>query len=199
MENLEIVNGNLGARGFISCIAGDRHEAAIAALTIIGGGSVGIGGSLTVKETGLAEELKGRGNDVYWHWLSGNEAKFGAGLADYYVCSANAVTEDGRIILSDGSGNRVAGLSFGPKNAILIVGKNKIVKNVEEGLKRIRSGICAGANAKRLGLSTPCAKGLPCSECTPAETICSVTAVFDRPSRGLKNTYVILVGENLGL
>ena len=177
----------------------DGQSALEAALGIIGGGSVGIGGSLTVKELGLYEALKERGNAVYWHWTDGTAAKARAAAADYYVCSANAVTRDGVIALTDGSGNRIAALSSGPRNAILVIGSNKIVADGREAFMRMRSAGCAGANAKRLGLHTPCAEYGECDDCASPERICSVTAFFERPSKGLENTYVILVDRNMGL
>lgn len=166
---------------------------------MIGSRSVGIGGSLTVEQLGLYEALRQRGNTVYWHWKDGVEAKSGAATAEFYVCSANAVTRDGIIVLTDGSGNRISALAFGPQNALIIVGRNKIVADVGAAFARIRSAECAGANAKRLGLSTPCADLGKCDDCASPQRICSVTALFERPSGGLKNTYVIVVDGDLGL
>ena len=110
-----------------------------------------------------------------------------------------AMVCEGVIALTDGSGNRISALSFGPRNAILIIGKNKIVADEREAVMRIRSAECAGANAKRLGLHTPCAEFGQCDDCASPERICSVTAFFERPSKGLENTYVILADCNLGL
>lgn len=199
MENLEFVNQNLNRRGFKSCIVPGAHEALTTALGIIGSCSVGIGGSLSVEQIKLYDELKQRGNAIFWHWRDGAAAKIQAARADFYVCSANAVTADGIIFLTDGSGNRISALSFGPKNAILIIGKNKIVGDGREAVMRIRSAECAGANAKRLGLHTPCADLGECDDCASPERICRVTAFFERPSNGLENTYVILADCNLGL
>ncbi len=199
MENLEFVNQNLNRRGFKSCIVPGAHEALTTALGIIGSCSVGIGGSLSVEQIKLYDELKQRGNAVFWHWRDGAAAKIQAARADFYVCSANAVTADGIIFLTDGSGNRISALSFGPKNAILIIGKNKVVGDGREAVMRIRSAECAGANAKRLGLYTPCADLGECDDCASPERICRVTAFFERPSNGLENTYVILADCNLGL
>lgn len=199
MENIELVNTNLARRGFISCVVPDGQEAVRVALGIIGAGTVGIGGSLSVREIGLAEKLREQGNAVYWHWDGDASAKERASRADYYVCSANALTRDGIPVLTDGSGNRVSALSCGPRNAILIIGKNKIVEGLRDAFLRIRSAGCAGQNARRLGLHLPCADLDECDDCTSPDRICSVTAFFERPSRGLENTYVILVDKNLGL
>ena len=199
MENLEYINERLNRRGFKSCVVPDVSSALGEALKIIGSGSVGIGCSLTVQELELYENLKKQGNTVYWHWKDGASAKREAAVADFYVCSANAITREGVIALTDGSGNRISALSFGPRNAILIIGKNKIVADEREAVMRIRSAECAGANAKRLGLHTPCAEFGQCDDCASPERICSVTAFFERPSNGLENAYVILADCNLGL
>jgi L-lactate utilization protein LutC len=188
----------LEANGFKCLVAEDEEDACGKALSLIGGGSVGIGGSVTVQQIGLYERLLENGNAVYWHWKSGPQAKKQAMVADYYVCSANAVTEDGCIMLTDGSGNRVAALSFGPKNGIVIIGNNKIVKDWKEGFNRIKSGECSGKNGVRLGLKTPCAVSGSCNDCRSPQRMCSVTALFERPSSGLENVYVILVNKPLG-
>jgi hypothetical protein len=198
MENIKIVNDNLIKRGFKSQIAASAEEAKKLALSIIGNGSVGIGGSVTVGELGLYDELTSNGNEVFWHWKGGGEIRKKAMLANYYLCSANAVTEDGRLILIDGSGNRVAALSYGPDNAVVIVGKNKIVKDVPSGIVRIKSAECSGRNGQRLGLKTPCAVSGECNDCKSPQRMCSVTAVFERPSKGLNSVYVILVDDVLG-
>lgn len=199
MEELEKINGNLISRGFKSRIVTSLAEAREAALSIIGGGSVGMGGSLTVEQCALYDALAARGNAVFWHWKGGPAAKEGASRADYYVCSANAVTEDGVIVLTDGSGNRISALTYGPRNAILIVGANKAVRDIPAALSRIRSARCAGANARRLGLSTPCALTGECSDCSSPERICSVTAFFERPPKDLREFFVILVREEAGM
>lgn len=179
-------------------VAEDAAEACEKALSLIGDGSVGIGGSVTVQQLGIYDKLVKNGNEVYWHWQGGPEMRRKAMCADYYLCSANAVTEDGCIILTDGSGNRIAALSFGPKNGIVIVGTNKIVKDKEEGISRIKSGECSGKNGVRLGLKTPCAVVGKCTDCKSEQRMCSVTAFFERPSKGLDNVYVILVSQPLG-
>ncbi len=199
MENLQTVRDALEKRGFRAYVAGTAQEAAAAACEIVGTGkSVGFGGSVTVGQTGLADLLEKNGNRLFTHWRDGAEAKIKAATADFYICSANAVTEDGVIVLTDGSGNRVSALSFGPKNALLIVGKNKLVPDTAAAVARIKSGQCAGANAKRLGFDLPCATDGVCTDCNLEKRICSVTAFFERPSKGLRNTYVILVDEELG-
>lgn len=188
----------MSAHGFEAFVVRDGKEAKDKALALIGGGSVGIGGSVTVGEIGLYDELVGRGNAVYWHWKDGAQARYKAANADFYVCSANAVTRDGTLVLTDGGGNRVAGLSFGTGSGIVVVGKNKVVDDVHAAVARIKSAKCSGRNASRLGFRLPCSVAGECKDCSSPQRICSVTAVFERASKGLAHTFVILVDEELG-
>lgn len=198
MENIEIVNNKLNAHGFKSTVVRTGVEAKTLALQIIGKGSVGFGGSVTLGQIGLPESLIEQGNILYWPWKDGPEMRTKAMNAEFFLCSANAVTEDGKIIQTDGTGNRVAALCYGPENVIMIIGKNKIVRDRRAGEARVKSLICAGKNGKRLGLNTPCASVGMCTDCTSPQRMCSVTAVFERAPKGVKNTYVILVDEELG-
>jgi L-lactate utilization protein LutC len=198
MAELNDVCERLNKVGFKSFVVKNGEEAKALCLKLIGNGSVGFGGSMTVQGLGLYDALSANGNELYWHWKGGPDMRRKAMFADYYLCSANALTEDGVIIEIDGSGNRVAALSFGPKNAILIVGKNKIVKDKDAGVARIKSAECSGRNGKRMNLPTPCAVAGKCSDCNMPQRMCSVTAFFERPSKGLENVYVILVDEVLG-
>ena len=118
--------------------------------------SVGLGGSESVREIGLLDWMYNQKTfkliNQYEQGISIKEneerRKWGL-LSDLYVTSSNAVSESGYLINIDGSGNRVAALSYGPKRILLIIGKNKIVKNVEEGLKRIND-IATPKNVERL-------------------------------------------------
>lgn len=198
MEKIESVRNALARRGFKAYSVATGKEAVELVKKIVGKTSgIGFGGSVTIQQLGLMDELEANGNTLYTHWKDGASAKRKAAVADYYICSANAVTEDGVLVLTDGSGNRVSALSFGPSNAIVIVGENKIVPDKAAAEARIKSGVCAGANAKRLGLSLPCTTG-ECTDCDSPVRICAVTAFFEKPSSGLENTYVLLVGQTLG-
>ena len=83
------------------------------------------------------------------------ETRIKAIAADVYLCSSNAITEDGRLVNIDGTGNRLAGMIYGPKTVILAVGKNKLVKDYDEAIARIKRDAC-GPNARRQGFQTPC-------------------------------------------
>ena len=192
----------LSARRFLPQVFDTAAEAKAAALSIVGGRSVGIGGSATVREMQLAEALQANGSDVYWHWLVAKEAKQAARdkalTADVYMCSANALTTDGRLVNIDGTGNRAAGLIYGPHEVVVIVGRNKIVGSLDEAIERIKRDACP-RNAQRLGLDTPCAKTGQCHDCRTTARMCNVTFILEAPTRPVKAFHVLLVKEDLGL
>ncbi|MCX8192155.1 MAG: lactate utilization protein, partial [Nitrososphaerales archaeon] len=114
---------------------------------------VGVGGSLTIREMGLIEALKNRGNIVLDTWQPNLPKKDELEMrrnhltSDVFISSTNALTIDGKLVNIDGVGNRVAAMIFGPKKVIVVAGINKIVKDVNEGIKRIRD-LAAPLNAK---------------------------------------------------
>ena len=200
---LEAVGRALTANGIRVIVAGTGDEAREQALALIPkGASVGVGGSRTMAEIGLLDALRG-GNyglvDQYDPSL-GKEAAFKARRdslqADYFVAGSNAVTEDGKLVNTDGLGNRVAGLAFGPRQVILVVGRNKIVKDVAAALERIRN-VAAPMNAKRLGAATPCATTGVCSDCDSPARICNLTLIVEK-QRLPGRTTVILINQELG-
>lgn len=117
--------------------------------------TVGAGDSLTLKQIGVFEELERKGFTLFWPFGENvtkeerRDVARKALLADVFLSGSNAVTMDGKIVNVDTSGNRVAGMIFGPKKAIVIVGANKIVRNVEGALERIRQ-VAAPLNATRI-------------------------------------------------
>ena len=192
----------LKARRFLPEVFDTAEEAKAAAISIIGTKSVGIGGSATVRDMGLAEALQANGNEVYWHWLAAREAKQAARdkalNADVYMCSTNAITLDGRLVNIDGTGNRAAGLIYGPHEVVVILGKNKVVTGLDEAIERIKRDTCP-KNARRLGLDTPCAKTDQCHDCRTSARMCNVTFILEAPTRPVKAFHVLIVKEDLGL
>lgn len=117
-------------------------------------------------------------------------------LADAYFASSNAVTEDGKLYNVDGNGNRVAAMLYGPDKVILLVGVNKIVKDIDEAIKRNRE-ISAPANAKRLNKKTPCAKIGYCMDCKSNEKVCREFTVIASQSNK-DRIHIIFMNENIG-
>ena len=161
--------------------------------------SVGVGGSMTIKELDVADELVSMGKKLYWHWLPGADAvemRRNAMFADAYLCSANAVTEDGKLLFIDGTGNRAAALAFGPKRVILVIGSNKLSGDEAEATERIKKEACA-PNGRRLGLKTPCALTGKCLDCSTSQRMCNAFLKLER-CPGSHPMDIILVDEPLG-
>ena len=159
-----------------------------------------VGGSRTLHETGIITLLED-GNYDYRdsHAVPPEEietARREAFFADYFLASANAITEDGEIYNVDGAGTRVAPIIFGPKNVILVAGTNKIVSDIAAAEDRLRN-LAAPANAKRLGCKTPCAETGTCMNCkSPGRICCSYTLLgYQRIPGRIK---VVIIGEHLG-
>jgi len=167
------------------------------------GARVGIGGSITLREMGILEALEKRGNEVYDHWKEGlsKERRQEVGKmqqrADFFLASTNALTLDGKLINVDATGNRVASMIFGPERVMVIAGVNKIVKNLNEGLARVKK-VAAPRNCQRRKDPTPCAQDLICHNCDTPARLCRVTTIIERRPWGIKEFAVILVGEELG-
>ncbi|MBQ7039201.1 MAG: lactate utilization protein [Clostridia bacterium] len=177
------------------------------------GDTVSCGGSVTLKETGVSELLKcGRYNflDRSREGITPDEVQEiyrKTFSADVFFGSCNALTEKGEIYNVDGNANRVSAITFGPKNVILIVGKNKIVKDLKEAEIRVKT-ICAPRNCQRLGLETYCAKTGRCVSlnnenhfmsdgCESESRICcSYTVLGHQRTKG--RIKVIIVNEDLG-
>lgn len=160
---------------------------------------LGIGGSMTVKELDLVNELKE--NEILQHQqgMSLEERKqlwrkiF---YADYYLASPQAITQDGKMFFLDMYGNRVSAIIFGPEHVILLAGYNKIVNDEQTALWRIRN-ISAVKNVNRLKKNTPCYKTGKCENCNSNDRICRVLSVIYKKPPATEYT-VILINHELG-
>ena len=194
----ETVKAALEQRGYTVQVFATGAEAAAYLDSAIDGMTVGIGGSGTIRAIG-AYELLEQHNTVYWHWKQEpNEARKNAMTTDVYLTSVNALAETGEMVNIDGTGNRAAGLIYGPHEAIVILGKNKIVSGLDEAIERIKRAACP-TNARRLGLDTPCAKTDKCYDCRTPARMCNVTFIHEGPTRPVKAFHVLIVKEDLGL
>ena len=191
----------LNKNGFKAQFVANKEQALVTALKLIGkGDSVGMGGSQTVTAIGLEEALKKQGNIVFNHQGLSKEEAFKVRreelTADVFVAGANAVTLEGELVNVDGSGNRVAAMTFGPGKIIIIAGINKIVEDEEAGRERIKM-VAAPLNCIRLQRHTPCVAVGKCMDCHSPERICNVTSIIHRPVAPVEY-HIIIVGEPLG-
>ena len=173
-------------------------------LPATGAKSVSWGGSVTFVGTGLYESLRTRpGMEVIDTYEKGippeqmYERRRQALLADIFLTGANAVTETGKLVNLDMTGNRVAALTFGPRNVVVVVGRNKIVPDLEEAMLRVKN-YTAPANAMRLDKHTPCVKTSYCEECRSPDRICNTWTITEKsfPKGRIR---IVLINEDLGL
>jgi L-lactate utilization protein LutB len=163
---------------------------------------IGVGGSLTIRELGILDRLEAQGCTVYDHWKPGLPKETIVGIrrsqmtSDLFLSSVNAITLTGELINIDATGNRVNATVFGPGKVILVVGYNKIVEDVQEGIKRIKD-VAAPMNAKRLNVDVPCVKLGKCVDCNSPNRVCRVIVIHERKPV-LTDILVVLVGEELG-
>lgn len=190
-------------RGFEGCYCPTKEDAVKKAMSYIESGmTVSFGGSMTLGESGVMDALKSRDDitlfdrgiaktqeeiqDIYHKALS----------CDCYFMSTNAITLDGELVNTDGTGNRVAALIYGPTNVVIVAGMNKVSATLEEACSRVKTK-ASPPNCLRLNRNTPCAITGKCHDCFGDDCICSQT-VITRRSAVKDRIKIILVGEELG-
>lgn len=193
---------NLEKRGMEGFYCPDSQSAVKKAMSLMPDSAlVSWGGSMTLEECGMMDALKASKHTLLDRGtaktLEETKAIYHKALsADYYFMSSNAITLDGKLVNIDGTGNRVAALTYGPDHVILMVGMNKVVKDEAAALERIHT-LAAPPNAVRIGVKTPCALTGVCADCTSPNCICSQILTI-RYSRLKERIKVILIGEKLG-
>ena len=209
MELLKKTAQNLEKNNYKTYIVNSKEEVYGIVKSLVNKDSViGFGGSESLKETAVLDLIEKDGYTLL------DRRKEGADIpkiyrdafsADFYLCSSNAITEDGLLYNVDGNANRVAALMFGPENVIVVAGVNKIVKNIDEAVKRVKEYV-APKNCVRLGLDTYCAKTGRCialdseekfTGCDSPKRICCDYVISGR-QRIKDRVKVILVNEELG-
>ena len=170
----------LKRRGFGAEYVATSEQALARVMEIIpADATVGIPGTITVRDIGALDALKARGNTVYQHW-------------------GKMSNEERRIINIDGTGNRVAGMAWGNGLVLFVVGINKLAFDLEDGLKRAKSATIP--NAIRQNVETACVKAGHCVNCSAAgddDSMCRAILILEEAVKGRKY-HVIIVGEDLG-
>ncbi len=193
------------------CVDTKEQVPAVVASLLSPGDTVAVGGSRSLEEAGVLELLRCgdyRFIDRYREGLTPEQIRqvfLDSLSADAYLCSSNAVTMQGELYNVDGNANRVAAMCYGPRSVILVVGCNKLVADLDEANRRVKT-IAAPLNTKRLHCATYCQSAGVCMKeegdfctdgCRSAARICCtyVTMGYQRNAGRIK---VILVGEPLG-
>ena len=166
--------------------------------------SVSWGDSLTLYSTEILEYFRSKSEIKLIETFAENisrekimERRRKAILADLFFTGTNALVDSGMLVNLDMIGNRVGGITFGPKYVVIMVGRNKLVQNLDEAMKRIKN-IAAPQNALRHSQKTPCVKTSYCMDCKSPDRICNIWTIHEKsyPKGRIK---VILINQDLGL
>ena len=193
----------LEIRGYEAVFCENKEDAVKRILSFMpNGASVTWGGSMTLDEIGIKEELKKHDYVIIDRDTASSPQERVAMMkqaftADVYLSSVNAMTEDGEMVNIDATGNRIAAIAYGPEMVILVVGMNKVCRDLETARKRAHTFV-APNNSLRLGMETTCAKNGNCADCQSPVSICS-QIVEMRRNRIPGRIKVVMVGEELGL
>lgn len=189
----------LKSRRFDAWYCATKEEALTLALSLIPeGATISWGGSESIHEIGLSAAVKTGPYEV-WDRASAPDpmaVAYKALTADWYLTSANAISEDGELVNVDGNGNRVAAMIFGPKNVLVVAGMNKVVRSQADAVTRART-IAAPYNMQRFQKNTPCNVTGCCADCKSPDCICN-QILITRGTRVPGRVKIILVGEDLG-
>lgn len=177
------------------------------------GATVSCGGSVTLKQTGVYELIR----SDYYNFLDRSapgltreqveEVYRQTFFADAFFTSTNALTENGELYNVDGNSNRVAAILYGPKSVVVVCGINKLVKNIDEAIYRVKTK-AAPPNTVRLNIDTYCSKTGQCVSlnkenpelcegCHGDGRICCNYVVCAQ-QRHINRIKVIIVNEELG-
>ena len=163
------------------------------------------GDSLTLKTTGIIESIKTNPDidvietfaaDVSRQELL--ERRRQALLVDLFFTGSNAVTESGKLVNLDMVGNRAGGITFGPKHVVLLIGRNKLVTDVEAAMARIRNHAAPLNAIRHEGWKTPCVKTAYCMDCSSPDRICNTWTITEK-SYPKKRIKIILINQDCGL
>ncbi len=164
--------------------------------------SVSWGGSVTIDEIGLLDRVRAGPYKVIDRAEAStpeerDELIRKAFDVDFYLTSFNGVAMDGTIFNIDGTGNRVAAITYGPRNVIAVVGMNKVCRDREGALIRAQDR-AAATNAARFGMEETLYTERDVTDDTlVTNSICNFTEqITFCPKKG--RIKVILVGEDLG-
>lgn len=200
---MEALLKNLKSRNMNGYFVKDRDEAKKKVLSLIDKSQqIAFGGSITLDEIGIMDELRNgsyklidrdliHSNHFMKRWVMKASPTQGT-----YLTGTNAITEEGEIFNVDGMGNRVNAIQFGPDKVIIVVGKNKIVKDIHEAIKRVEN-IAAPKNTARLKKNTPCVKEGHCVDCRSPERICNIWSIIKFQNHA-DRIHVIIIDEDLG-
>ena len=202
MKQYEELIANLSKRNMNGYFVQDRITAKEKALSLIPKHSkIGFGGSVTLEEVGILDEL--RKKDCYFLYdrtkVTDKNKSWVLHIkmfsSDIFLSGTNAITKKGQLVNVDGIGNRTAMIAYGPKKVIIIIGKNKITNDLESAIERLKK-VALPLDLKRVKEMAKNSSIFSSINWTK-ETIWSHVSIIERqinPNR----IHVIIVNEDLG-
>jgi hypothetical protein len=165
------------------------------------GSSVALGGSVTLDRIHMVETFREGDYRFYDRYqklpfAETVEIMRQSMTADFLVTSVNAITRNGELVCLDCTGNRAAGMLFGPRRVIVVAGANKVVDTIDEAIKRTKE--IAPLNVKRLGHKAPCVETGRCSDCDVPGRMCNGLSVIRYGGKFPGRFTIIMVGESAG-
>ncbi len=196
---------SLNNKGFTAVYAQNKQHAVDFVLKAIPNetSTIGIGGSVTIRDLNLPEILNQKGFTLYDHWDNTltkekkNEVRHKQITADVFLSSVNALCIDGTLINSDGFGNRVSSMIFGPQITIVVCGINKLVYSLDEAFRRI-GRYAAPINSRRLGSPISVQNIISDSRLLDPDLGCRITTIIQKPPLAKNKFVVVLINEILG-
>ena len=145
-ERLERAATALNARNIQTEVVPDGAAARAAVMTLLPeGAEVHVALSETMRELGITEAVESGNFRAIRPELKKldrqTQRREMAKLAtapDYMLGSVHAVTEDGNLVIGSGSGSQLAPYANGAGSLILVAGAQKVVRDIDEGLRRLR-------------------------------------------------------------
>lgn len=189
-------------KGYDAVYAQDLDEAKACILNYIEkGASIALGGSETLNAMGLVEHFSNGEYQLFKrysqpNWQDTVNVYRQSMLADYLVTGCNAITRNGELVNRDSSGNRAAGIVFGPKHVVMAVGVNKFVDTLDDAFKRLRD--IAPMNCERVGHETPCRETGECADCQIQARMCNYTTIVHNGRKFEDHYFIVVIPEHVG-
>lgn len=95
-----------------------------------------LGVLLEISESGNYDSIRNKLNSMNRQTQSREMRKLGAS-PDYAIGSCHAITEDGKIMIASNTGSQLPAYVYGAGKVIFVAGAQKIVKNLDQGFKRM--------------------------------------------------------------
>lgn len=161
--------------------------------TIPAGASVFTGASQTLQAIGLIDVLKNEHT-----WDSRNAAILAetdpvqqgrlrkeATMADWYLGSVHAFTEQGELVIASASGSQMPSIVYNSDNVVFVVSTKKITTDLSDAIKRLREHVYPLEDARMKETGAP-------------GSVLSKVLIYEKHPGWGRTIYILLVNEDLG-